>query len=77
MPGGDIDAANPAPPASHIPDDVLKLAVRLEKAKLQDEDAKSIAEFWQACNYIAAGMGSGSLEVERLLTISSYDLPIR
>ena len=76
MPGGDIDAANPAPPASHIPDDVLKLAVKLEKTKLEDEDAKSIAEFWQACNYIAAGTRIKTLMVERSLTLSSDDLPL-
>ena len=61
MPGGDIDAANPAPPASQIPDDVLNLVVKLDKIKLDGEDAKSIAEFWQACNYIAAGKCDFSL----------------
>jgi len=70
MPGGDIDAANPAPPASQIPDDVLNLVVKLDKIKLDGEDAKSIAEFWQACNYIAAAMIflSDNVLIERDIT---------
>lgn len=56
MPGEIIDRANPGPSSSHLPDSVLDLAVKLEYKKLSAEDAKNIAMFRAASNYIAAAM---------------------
>jgi xylulose-5-phosphate/fructose-6-phosphate phosphoketolase len=56
MPGEVIDRPNPQPLASHIPDSVLELSVKLEKVALSDADLKGLEEFRRASNYIAAGM---------------------
>lgn len=58
MPGEVIDRPNPGPSVSNIPDEVLKLSVSLEKAALDEQDAKALKEFRAAACYIAAGMSS-------------------
>ena len=60
MPGEVIDRPNPQALASHIPDEVLSLSVKLEKIKLNDADLKGLEEFRRAANYIAAGKFSSS-----------------
>ena len=55
MPGEQIDRPNPGAKNSHIPEDVLKLAVQLEKLQISDDDLKALEYFRRACNYIAAG----------------------
>lgn len=55
MPGEIIDRPNPQPLASHIPEDVLSLSVKLENAKLDVSTATGLQEFRRAANYIAAG----------------------
>ncbi len=55
MPGEIIDRPNPQPLASHIPDDVLNLSVKLQKMSITDADLKGLEEFRRASNYIAAG----------------------
>ena len=60
MPGEVIDRPNPQALASHIPDEVLSLSVKLEKIKLNDADLKGLVEFRRAANYIAAGKFSDS-----------------
>jgi xylulose-5-phosphate/fructose-6-phosphate phosphoketolase len=60
MPGEVIDRPNPRALASHIPDEVLALSVKLEKTKLSDADLKGLEEFRRAANYIAAGKFSSS-----------------
>ncbi|KAI9823003.1 MAG: hypothetical protein M1832_002657 [Thelocarpon impressellum] len=56
MPGEVIDRPNPQPLPSQVPDEVLSLAVKLEKAKLDEGTARSLQEFRRAANYIAAAM---------------------
>ena len=56
MPGEVIDRPNPQFLASQIPNNVLGLAVKLEKVALSDADLKGLEEFRRASNYIAAGM---------------------
>lgn len=55
MPGEEIDRPNPGAANSHISEDVLKLAVQLEKLDISNDDLKSLEFFRRACNYIAAG----------------------
>lgn len=55
MPGEVIDRPNPQPLPSNIEDNVLSLAVKLDKAKLESSTAKGLQEFRRAANYIAAG----------------------
>lgn len=55
MPGEVIDEPNPKPLPSQLPDDVLSLAVRIEKTKLDEETYSSLLHFRRAANYIAAG----------------------
>ncbi|MCJ1473043.1 hypothetical protein MMC13_001692 [Lambiella insularis] len=56
MPGEVIDRPNPQALPSHIPEDVLALAVKLDKTKLDDTDYEGLKEFRRAANYIAAAM---------------------
>jgi len=57
MPGQFIDQPNPAPEASHLPDDTLKLAVSLDhKGFLPEKDRNAINKFRRAADYLAAGM---------------------
>jgi xylulose-5-phosphate/fructose-6-phosphate phosphoketolase len=58
MPGEVIDRPNPKALSSHIPEEVLKLSVQLEKLNINDEDLKGLEEFRRASNYIAAGKSS-------------------
>ena len=55
MPAEILDRPNPQPLASHIPDEVLKLSVKLDKLDISDADLKGLEEFRRASNYIAAG----------------------
>ena len=55
MPGEVIDRPNPQALASLIPDEVLKLAVQLEKMNISEADLRGLEEFRRASNYIAAG----------------------
>lgn len=66
MPGEVIDRPNPQAMASQIPENVLELAVKLDKMKLNDKDLKGLEEFRRASNYIAAGKiaQSGSLKCD-------------
>ncbi|TDZ34364.1 putative phosphoketolase [Colletotrichum spinosum] len=56
MPGELVKEPNPPPLPSHLPDDVLKLAVKKEKKPLDKEVAKSLRDFQNAACYIAASM---------------------
>lgn len=55
MPGEIIDRPNPKPLASHIPDSVLSLSVKLEKLHIGENDVQALQDFRRASNYIAAG----------------------
>jgi xylulose-5-phosphate/fructose-6-phosphate phosphoketolase len=55
MPGEEIDRPNPQPLPSNIPQDVLSLAIKLDKTKLDDSTYAGLQEFRRAANYIAAG----------------------
>ncbi len=55
MPGQEIDVANPPPMPSHLPDNVLELAVRIEKKPLPEDVKKGLIDFQRAACYIAAG----------------------
>lgn len=56
MPGEVIDRPNPQPLQSSIPEDVLSLAVKLKKSKLDEALYDGLQQFRRAANYIAAGM---------------------
>ena len=56
MPGEVIDRPNPQPIPSNVPDDVLSLAVKLEKTKLDHETYFGLQLFKRAANYITAGI---------------------
>jgi len=56
MPGEVIDRPNPQPLPSHIPDDILSLAVEIEKTTLPEDVNKAFIEFRRAACYIAAAM---------------------
>lgn len=55
MPAEVIDRPNPQPLPSHIEDNVLSMAVKLDKTKLDDQSYTGLQEFRRAANYIAAG----------------------
>ena len=55
MPGEVIDRPNPRPFPSNIDDNVMSLAVKLDKTKLDDPTYTGLQEFRRAANYIAAG----------------------
>ncbi|KAK3067418.1 hypothetical protein LTS18_001132, partial [Coniosporium uncinatum] len=56
MPGEVIDRPNPQPLPSHLPEEVLKLAVQVEKKTLPEDVNKSLKAFRRAALYIAAAM---------------------
>ncbi|EXJ60635.1 hypothetical protein A1O7_04788 [Cladophialophora yegresii CBS 114405] len=56
MPGEVIDAPNPQPLPSNVPDYVSDLLVKLEKRTLPDDTNDVVAKFRRAANYIAAAM---------------------
>ncbi|KAH7055723.1 putative D-xylulose 5-phosphate/D-fructose 6-phosphate phosphoketolase [Macrophomina phaseolina] len=56
MPGEVIDRPNPEPLPSHLPDDVLSLAVKLDKTTLPEPHNAQFAAFRRAASYIAAAM---------------------
>jgi len=58
MPGEVIDRPNPQPLPSSIPEDVLSLAVNLEKSKLDEALYDGLQQFRRAANYIAAGIST-------------------
>lgn len=66
MPGEVIDRANPQPLPSAIPKDVLSLAVKLEKRKLDETLYDGLQQFRRAANYIAAGMSIHEKELRVL-----------
>jgi hypothetical protein len=55
MPGQVIDVSNPPPLPSHLPDETLSLAVKIEKKTLGKDVAKSLKDFQRAACYIAGG----------------------
>jgi hypothetical protein len=55
MPGEVIDRPNPEPLASHVPDSVLELSVKLERLHINENDIQALQDFRRASNYIAAG----------------------
>jgi len=55
MPGEQIDRPNPSPLPSTIPDNVLELAVQLQRKPLLDDDRDGLRQFQRAACYIAAG----------------------
>ena len=55
MPGEVIDRPNPEPLPSLLPDEILNLAVKLEKTTLPEDVNKSLQTFRRAALYIAAG----------------------
>lgn len=54
MPGEVIDRPNPQPLPSNLDDEILSLAVTLEKAKLDKSEYDGLQNFRRAANYIAA-----------------------
>jgi len=62
MPGEVIDRPNPKALPSLIPDNVMELAVKLDKLDISKADLTGLEEFRRASNYIAAGkcLWSGS-----------------
>ncbi|KAJ6262541.1 hypothetical protein Dda_3352 [Drechslerella dactyloides] len=57
MPSQFIDQPNPPPEKSHLPDDVLKLAVSTNhKGFLSDKDRNVLQKFRRAADYLAAAM---------------------
>ena len=54
MPGEVIDRPNPQPLPSNLDGNVLSLAAKLEKAKLDEADYAGLQHFRRAANYIAA-----------------------
>jgi len=55
MPGEVIDRPNPAPLPSQVPDEVMSLAVKLEKTTLKEDVNEALQQFRRAALYIAAG----------------------
>ena len=55
MPGEVIDRPNPQPLPSNIDDNVLSLAVKLDKTKVDEGTLIGLQEFRRAADYIAAG----------------------
>jgi len=55
MPGEVIDRPNPAPLPSQVPDEVMNLAVKLEKTTLKEDVNEALQQFRRAALYIAAG----------------------
>ncbi|KAL0259774.1 hypothetical protein SLS55_005514 [Diplodia seriata] len=56
MPGEVIDRPNPEPLPSHLPDDVLDLAVKLDNTTLPEPHNAQLHAFRRAAAYIAAAM---------------------
>ncbi|EIM90845.1 D-xylulose 5-phosphate/D-fructose 6-phosphate phosphoketolase [Stereum hirsutum FP-91666 SS1] len=57
MPGQEIAQPNPPPDASHLPDSLLELRVKLNiKDALSKEDIKAVQTFRRAADYVAAAM---------------------
>ncbi|KAH8589116.1 XFP N-terminal domain-containing protein [Bisporella sp. PMI_857] len=56
MPGEIIDQPNPKAVSSLLPDNIMELAVKLDKLDIPAVDLKSLDEFRRASNYIAAAM---------------------
>jgi hypothetical protein len=74
MPGEVIDRPNPKALPSHIPENVLELAVQLEKLDISEADLTGLEEFRRASNYIAVGKSSLWNLEEHVLYPHSYDL---
>jgi len=56
MAGEQIPVANPPPMASHLPDKVLDLAVKIDRKPLPEDVRESLVGFQRAACYIAAAM---------------------
>ena len=56
MPAEEIDRPNPQPLPSHIDDNVLSLAVEVDKMELDESTYTALQDFRRAANYIACGM---------------------
>ncbi|KAL2133158.1 hypothetical protein VTI74DRAFT_2819 [Chaetomium olivicolor] len=56
MPGEQIPISNPPPLPSHLPDNILDLAVKLQGKPLPDDVRRSLRGFQRAAEYIAAAM---------------------
>lgn len=55
MPGEVIDRPNPEAMPSQVPDEVMDLAVKLERTTLEEDVNTALREFRRAALYIAAG----------------------
>jgi hypothetical protein len=80
MPGEVIDRPNPPALPSHLPDNVLDLAVKLERKPLDEDVAKSLKDFQSAACYIAAGMPHPQhrrIALAMILMRLSHDFPER
>ncbi|KAM0281420.1 hypothetical protein ACHAQH_003543 [Verticillium albo-atrum] len=56
MPGEVIDRPNPSALPSQLPDEVLELAVKIQRKPLDEKVAQSLEDFQNAACYIAAAM---------------------
>ena len=68
MPGQEIDIPNPPPMPSHLPDNVLELAVKIDKKPLPEDVKKGLVDFQRAACYIAAGKITVSSRFEGTVT---------
>jgi xylulose-5-phosphate/fructose-6-phosphate phosphoketolase len=76
MPGEVIDRPNPQALESLIPNQVLELAVKLDKIQISNADLKGLEEFRRASNYIAAGKPYSSFSTYTLCfrRLSNFEL---
>ena len=75
MPGEVIDRPNPPAAPSNLPDNVLSLAVELEKPKLDKATSEGLSHFRRASDYIAACEISYYWSLWKQLTgCASYDI---
>ena len=73
MPGEVIDRPNPKALPSLISDNVMELAVKLDKLDISKADLAGLEEFRRASNYIAAGKFLYTRYIESTNN-SSYDI---
>jgi len=63
----EIDVPNPPALPSHLPDNVLELAVKLEKKALPEDVKQGLVDFQRAACYIAAGEPHSTLNCLHVL----------